>query len=365
MQTPEIFSALKEYTFSHLSYTNYLKENRTLFNIFKHGYLSSKLDAKLRNPGFIQNLYQEKDPAYMAFLSEFYDRYKDYDVIVMNPGVDLVHPEFLHKNFPNAIKCLHFIDDPHMTYSYNLPFAWVFDCATFVSPSYNDQYTMEEILKLVGFKYTKWIPHCITNNLPSSYNKEELKENLLKRVNKVIYVGNYYTSKNKRLIDIKSKMGNQLDMFGMHPFLGLIFPITSTLLGHPTTYRVQKLTNVEREQHYSKYAIGLNMHLSFPSKETGNARVYELAYRGVAQVVDSSKYSAIDKIFEPNKEILIYENTEECVHQLNKLQNNIELRIALATAAYERASREYSYEYVLNETCLWFKQLIANKLKFE
>jgi hypothetical protein len=247
MQTPGTFSASKDYHFSHLTYDGFLKENKTFFNYFKHGYLSSKLDSKLRNPEFIQNLYQSKDPNYMSFLTEFYKRYKDFDVIVMNPGVDLVHPEFLHKNFPNAIKCLHFIDDPHMTYSYCLPFAWAFDCATFVSPSYSEDYTMEEILKLAGFKNIKWFPHCVTNNLPHKYSTDELKSNLISRENKIIYVGNYYTSKNKRLIEIKNKLGKNLEIFGMHPFGGLIFPVTSIIAGYPTMYRVRKLSYNERE----------------------------------------------------------------------------------------------------------------------
>jgi dTDP-D-glucose 4,6-dehydratase len=49
----------------------------SFINYIKHGYLSSKLDSKLRNPGFIHNLYHSKDPGYMSFLSEFYSRYKN------------------------------------------------------------------------------------------------------------------------------------------------------------------------------------------------------------------------------------------------------------------------------------------------
>jgi hypothetical protein len=75
-------------------------------NYIKHGLSSNSLYAKLRNPEYIHNLYHSKDPAYMAFINEFYNRYKDFDVIVMNPGVDLVHPEFLYKYFPHVEICL-------------------------------------------------------------------------------------------------------------------------------------------------------------------------------------------------------------------------------------------------------------------
>lgn len=127
--------------------------------------------------------------------------------------------------------------------------------------------------------------------------------------------------------------------------------------GFPSSYRVKKLSNLEREEKYKNYAIGLNMHLSYPSKETGNARLYELAYRGVAQVVDSSNVSAVNKIFKPESEILLYSSTEECISQLDRLLKDQSLRISIATAAYNRAIKEYSYENVINETCNWFRKL--------
>ncbi len=72
------------------------------------------------------------------------------------------------------------------------------------------------------------------------------------------------------------------------------------------------LTNDEREKAYENTAIGINTHLSHPAIEAGNARTYELAYRGVAQVVDTSDISLIKNIFESNVEILTYENIDEC-----------------------------------------------------
>lgn len=344
-----------------MSYNGFLYNERGVFDLLKHGYLSSSLYAKLGNPYYIQKLYQEKDSGYMAYLSEFYNRFRDFDVIVMNPGIDLVHPEFLTLHFPNALKCLHFIDDPHMTYSYCLPFSWAFDCATYVSPSYSPEYTMTEILGHAGFKHRKWFPHCVTNNLPPEYTVDELSQQLRTRTKKAIYVGNFYTSKVKRLIKIKSELGDALDIYGRHPFGGLIFPFMSTFAGYPSLYRVRELLEAKREEFYSSYAIGLNMHLSVPSRETGNARLYELAYRGVAQVVDSSECSAARDIFTPEKEILLYENIDECIAQIKRLQRDDEFRISLALNAYIRATKEYSYEIVLAETCNWFKILLANK----
>ena len=147
MQTPFGYNkSLEKNTISHISFYSYLSKKRKFKDIFLHGISGSSLFAKLQNPFNIQKMYIEKDKYYMNYLHEFKERYFDYDVIVMNPGVDLVHPEFLHKNFPNSLKCLHFIDDPHTTYSYSFPFSWVFDCATYISPSYSENYNMSEIL---------------------------------------------------------------------------------------------------------------------------------------------------------------------------------------------------------------------------
>ena len=106
------------YLLSHLSYRDFfLKKTGKISNIIKNGYSGSSLFSRFRNPELMQKDVLRKRFEYFKFLSAFKERYSDFDVIFMNPGVDLVHPEYLIKNFPNAIKVLHFVDDPH-TYSY-------------------------------------------------------------------------------------------------------------------------------------------------------------------------------------------------------------------------------------------------------
>ena len=113
MQTPFGNEYIHEsHEISHMSYFDFLRERRNLIEVLKFGYSGSKLAAKLRNPEYIHRLYLEKNAEYMRYLHEFKDRYCDYDVVVMNPGVDLVHPEFLSKNFPNAVKCLPPLNKP-------------------------------------------------------------------------------------------------------------------------------------------------------------------------------------------------------------------------------------------------------------
>jgi hypothetical protein len=358
IQTPfENTNIFGKHQISHMSYSSFLSKKRGFTDIVKQGLSGSSLFARLNNPWYLQKLYLEKDKDYFKFLYEFKERYENYDVIVMNPGVDLVHPEFLYSHFPNTLKCLNFVDDPHTTYSYCLPFSWVFDCATYTSPSYTDGFTMSELLSHAGLEKNKWFPLCHSNINPPLYDIDSLREQLLSRNNKAIYVGGYYKGKNSRLSSIKHKLKDDLDIYGRFPLNGYIFPILSTINGSPSRYRVHAISNKQREHFYSQYSIGLNMHLSEPGRETGNARLYELAYRGVAQVVDGGGVSLVGNIFEPEKEILTYTSERECIEHIRLLQSDSELRINIATNAYKKAIANYNYPSRLMDLFDWFEEM--------
>ena len=363
MQTELLDNAvIGDSTVSKMSYFDYMSEPRGIPNLLKNGSRGRSLFTKLRNPEYLHTLYLNKDKEYFKFLEEFKRRYLDYDVIVMNPGVDLVHPEFLWREFPNALKVLYMIDDPHTTYSYSLPFAWAFDAAVYVVKGYSPDITLDLILKNAGVKNVKWTPHCVSNLNNPEWTIPELKEQLKTRENKAIYVGSYYGGKQNRLSYLKAKLENNFDIFGRYPLGGWSFPLLSGLDGFLSKYRVAPLTHALREEMYRKYAVGINMHLTWPVREVGNARLYELAYRGVAQVVEDSP--EIGSIFLPDREILTYRNLDECVYQVNRLFRDPDLRISLATNAYERACDEYRYQNVLENLVGWFKATISsNSLK--
>ena len=354
IQTPfEDETTFKEYQISHLSYSDFFKTKRNLSEIIRLGYSGSSLFWKFRNPEHIQKLYLEKDPEYFNFLYAFKEKFGDYDIIVMNPGVDLVHPEFLTQHFPNSIKCLHFVDDPHASYSYGFPYAWAFDAATYISPSFNWDFSMQQILRAVGFSKIKWFPLSVSNIDPPKYTKQELVDQIEKRNNKAVYIGNFYKSKNDRLLQIKKELGSTFDIFGKYPLRGYKFITEALLKGNLMPYQIKQLSERQREIIYQNYSIALNMHLSFPSLETGNARLYEVAYRGLAQVCDSSEFSLVSEIFEPDKEILLYTNHRECIEQIRRLQNNKNLRNEIAIAGYERSVNFYNYNKNLLETLDW------------
>jgi len=347
------------HTISHISYDGYLKYNKKFLNYLKHGISGNNLFAKLRNPEFIQNLYQRKDKEYFRFLNEFKEKYKEYDVIVMNPGVDLVHPEFLYKHFKNSLKVLHFIDDPHATYNYCLPYSWAFDAATYISPSYSKDLDMSQLLKLTGFKYTHWTPLNGSNIHSPKWTNTELEKQLKTRKKEAVYFGNYYTDKMERLITLKKNLKKNFQIYGKFPLKGYSFFIFSLLKKNPVFYIPNSsLLPIARNRVYENTAIGINMHLTHPACETGNARTYELAYNGVAQIIDTSDVSLIKNIFIPNKEILTYESIEECIFQTKRLMQDDDLRYKIALAGYKKATEEYSYSKTFEKLISWFKTII-------
>jgi len=347
------------HTIVHIDYFSYLTGKVSFSDYLKQGYSAGSLYARLTNPSYLQKLYITKDPEYMRYLNDFTDLCGDCDVIVMNPGVDLVHPEYLFRYFKDKLKVLHFIDDPHLSYSYGFCNAWAFDAATYISPSYSEFFSMEDILMAAGFSNNKWVPHSVSNVVPP-LSIDDMLARIELRNNKALYVGGFYSGKADRLIYLRKNLTRDFDIFGRMPLNGYMLAIYSLFGRNKMFNKVYPLSDNERGQAYSRYSIGVNMHLSEPSLETGNARLYELPYNGLAQVVDSSKNSRVHEIFEVGEEILVYESIEECLELIKKLMNDRKLQKKIAINGFLRASTEYSYQNTLSDEFSWYEKLIKD-----
>ena len=330
-------------------YWDYLPQQVSILDRLKYGVNRASLFGRLLNPRYLHQLYIEKDKNYMKYLGDFKDKFEKFDVILMNPGIDLVHPEFLHLHFKEAVKIMHFIDDPHMTYSYNLPFAWAFDGATYISPSFSENMDMETLLKLAGFKWSKWLPHCVTNIEPPYWSVAELSKQLDGRDKGSIYVGGYYQGKNDRLLELKQDLGDSFDIFGRFSTRQSIAFSTKLLLKSSQFYKVKSISDEQRRSKYFSYKVGINMHLSNPSIETGNARLYEIPFHGMAQIADYSEYSLVENIFENEKEILLYKNMDECLALTKLLLNDDHLRRKIALNGYRKTISHYTMEKVISD----------------
>lgn len=345
-------------TISHLNYFSYLKYKKTFFKYLKKGLLNNNLFASLRNPEYLHQLFITKDKEYWKYLNEFKERFQNYDVIVMNPGLDLVHPEFLYENFKNSLKVIHFVDDPHTTYSYCLPFIGIFDAATYTTPSYSEKLSMDEIIKLNGIENTLFVPNCMSNLDKPKWNIDELAYQLESRISKSFYIGNFYTGKADRLIKLKKKLKNKFEIHGNFALKGYSLFLYSLIKRNLLNVFPKKLDKNSWNFVHHNYSVGINMHLSSPSVEVGNARLYELPYNGVAQICDISSVSLLENIFEPDKEIITYRTIDECVEKTNILLKDFDLRKKIAIAGYKKAISEYSYENILLKQINWFKNII-------
>lgn len=145
MLTPKGFAPLdKSIELKHVSYpTNLLRPG--LRDLIAHGVSGSRAWVRASNPDTLQRLYLEKNHHYLRYLDEFYEVAKRCDVIQINPGVDLIHPEFLRKNI-KGFKVIHAVDDPHRSYTYLTPFAWAFDAVSYISPMYKAGVSMKGFL---------------------------------------------------------------------------------------------------------------------------------------------------------------------------------------------------------------------------
>ena len=339
------------------NYWSYFSEYISMVDRLKYGINRASLFCKLQNPGYIHQLYREKNSSYIKYLNDFKDKFEKFDVIVMNPGIDLVHPEFLHLNFKSAIKILHFIDDPHMTYSYGLPFSWAFDGATYISPSFIEYMNMATLLKMAGFKWTKWMPHCVTNLQSPYWKNEELADQLESRKEDAIYVGGYYKGKEDRLLKLKQSLGQKFDIFGRFPMHKQITFSTKLIFKNFKFYMVKSLTEKQRMMKYFNYKVGINMHLTIPSVETGNARLYELPFHGIAQVADVSQHSLVENIFEHEKEILLYRDTRECIDLTKMLLEDDKLRKSIALNGYKKTISHYTMHKVISDFVEFLRKL--------
>src|SRR5262249_51445134 len=133
----------------------------------------------------VDRLYRERNPAYMRFVAEFVNQYRDHDLVVMatyNP----VHPEVLWHEMKKPIKILGFIDDPYSSYVRGIPYLWAFDGAFYITPSYDDRSLTRDALARWGCPSSTWWPL-----VPFPFSRPELGERFFsERSVDLAYVGN-------------------------------------------------------------------------------------------------------------------------------------------------------------------------------
>jgi Glycosyl transferases group 1 len=307
----------------------------------------ARLKALLTAAG-IDRLYRERDPAYMRYVRDFVDAYRDADLLIMST-YNPIHPEVLQSELAAPTKVLGFIDDPYSTYTRGIPYLWAFDAAFYVSPGYNQNHRFAEALRAWGCDRSYWFP-LSTGEQPAVDPTEAF---FADRDVDLVYIGAGYAAKIERLAQLKRHFGARFRVHGRWRLRGNI-GWARGLLGKPVyPYRVSALSDAQRRGLYLRSRIGLNMHLSDLPSETGNLRMYEVPAHGAMLLCDKAARDAHEVIFKPGVEAVFYENLSEAIALVEYYLAHPVERIAIARAGFERMRRDYNPEANLKGLLDW------------
>jgi len=313
------------------------------------------LGRHLLQAKYIDQMYREKDPAYMRFLDDFIAKFENAHVIIAasnNP----VHPEVLYRDLKGPVKIAGFTDDPQATYIRGIPYQWAFDGAFYISPSYNDEFLFKDALARWGCDYSYWWPLVwprMSGGTESGlWPLQEAREAADKKGDgffsqrdiDLIYVGNYYDPKVDRLVELNKRFGSRLHIHGRWRLSGYRGAMRWALGKAPLWRRVSPLSDAERAQLYFRARIGINMHLSGTPMETGNMRMYEVAAHGAMLLCDKGGRNAHEFIFEPDKEAVFYDSVADMMEKIEYYLQHEEEREKIARAGFERVHRDYDGE---------------------
>jgi Glycosyl transferases group 1 len=308
--------------------------------------------SKFRNLAFAEGLdrmYRQKDPGYMRFLSDFVDKYRNFDLVVLST-YNPVHPEILFHELKKPVKVLGFIDDPFSSYVRGIPYLWAFDGAFYISPSYDEKTYSQDALNRWGCPQNYWWPL-----VPYKFDLLEPSEQFFRnRDIDLVYIGNQSGPKVDRLVKLRKHFGSRFKIYGRRWAFQGLGGMTRGLMGKPVLWvRVKSLTNAERLEVCFRTKIGINMHVSDRPRETGNMRMYEVPSHGMLMVCDKAGLDAHEKIFEPDREAVFYDSMENAIEKIEYYLKHEEERIKIARGGFERVRRDYDWEINLKRFLDW------------
>lgn len=296
----------------------------------------------------IDRLYRERNPQYMRMLSDFLDRFRDFDAVIMST-YNFLHPEVLCRELKKPIKVLGFIDDPYSTYLKGIPYLWAFDGAFYISPSYDECSLFGEALERWGCRNHTWWPL-----VPYPFERGDgCRRFFRKRDIELSYIGNPTGSKVDRLIQWKAHFGKRLRVHGRWPFKGYAGFLRGLAGMQMYKARVRSLTQQDRTALYWRTQIGLNMHVSDRPTETGNMRMYEVTAHGGMLLCDKAGRDAHAQIFEPDKEAVYYDSVEDAIEKAEYYLKQEDERVAIAEAGYRRFWKDYEWKLNLKRFLDW------------
>jgi hypothetical protein len=102
------------------------------------------------------------------------------------------------------------------------------------------------------------------------------------------------------------------------------------------------LFGLEMFQQLQRSKVSLNTHIDISATHASNMRLYEATGVGSCLLTDSK--SNLGELFEPDSEVVAYNNWEECVEKLNYLLAHDDARRSIAEAGQRRTLKDHSFD---------------------
>ena len=320
-------------------------------DVINYGYWMRSKNNWPRNPILLDRLYHENDPEYAKYLDHYLEIFGQCDALILSGGYDCPPVSFLTKHFSHVKKYVVFVDDPHSTASFSLPFCSIASGAIYISHRYTADYLFSDWLADLGFcpAHQHFMPLCLGNTKTSII---PVKTDASR--SGCCYIGTYDGEKAFRLKDLKSRLGSNLSIGGKYPLWG--FGSILRLLSGEFSYfgRVKYMSNVEKDRLYSESLVGFNLHLSHtPQIESGNIRTYEVPWKGLCLVTDRPTIPRELYPYVEDEECFYYDDITEAGDYIHYLLNNPEIALKVAANGQSRAMRDYSRDRVLTRLGSW------------
>lgn len=330
----------------------HLKFSIKNFIRFGPTYLLNK-SSYAENLNNIQALLREKNEDYSRLIFDFKRFIKTNKIDSVIFWLSPFHPEVLYE-LKNVIKIGLMIDDPYSTYFRTQPYFNFLQGIAYISPSYSENMSTKDFLKLYGVKKNIWWP------LSTKKINFQLDEKLISSKKKdIVYCGNPTGRKYINLIKFKNQFKNQFNLNGFWGYKGF-YGLKGLITGEDFFLNKIKPYNGQLFEYYKQFKIGINIHVS-EKIETGNMRMYQLPACGVMQICDKSALDLQNQIFEDGKEIVYYDNYYDMVEKTNYYLNNNQERIKIAFNGYMRYKKDYEFNKnlirLLNFSCSPIKEI--------
>jgi len=205
------------------------------------------------------------------------------------------------------------------------------------------------------------------------FHRERIKflEAISRKVHNVKYYVNppesnlFYTT----ALQMSYLLAKSLSNLGLQKIVDSIPKLNKALLSNgfpksskPSKYFLDKIAGeplfgIDMFNLISTFKIGLNYHANIAGDYAANMRMFEVTGVGTCLLTDNK--SNITKFFNPDTEIVTYNNIDECIEKMNWLTNNPAATKQIAEAGQRRTIKDHNFKIRAEQ----LNEIILERLK--